>query len=47
MNFINGIRDLVLYFFKVIYKFDFFVYIILACLVIVFICIIFKKLTHI
>lgn len=47
MNFINGIKDLVLYFFAVIYKFDFFVYLIMACLFLVFLVRIFKKFTHI
>lgn len=47
MNFINGIRDLVLFFVQIILKFDFFVYIVLACLVIVLIARIFKKFTHI
>lgn len=46
MNFINGIIDLVTYFIKVIVKFDFFVYIVLGFLLVIFFVRIFKKFTH-
>lgn len=46
MNYINGIIDLVTYFIKVIVKFDFFVYIVLGFLLVIFFVRIFKKFTH-